>query len=97
MPNQREFNALVEDRVREDVLYRQALALGLDKDDEIVKRRMAQKMEFLAEDMAAAREPTTDELRSWFAQNTRLFALPARFSFRHLYFSTRFVNIGYVS
>jgi peptidyl-prolyl cis-trans isomerase C len=87
LPNQKEFNALVEDRVREDVLYREALALGLDKDDEIVKRRMAQKMEFLAEDMAAAREPTTDELRAWFARNINLFAMPARFSFRHLYFS----------
>ena len=87
LPNQNEFNALVEERIREDVLYHEALALGLDKDDEIVKRRMAQKMEFLAEDMAAAREPTSDELRSWFAQNTKLFAMPARLSFRHLYFS----------
>jgi peptidyl-prolyl cis-trans isomerase C len=87
LPNQREFNALVEDRVKQDVLYREALALGLDKDDEIVKRRMAQKMQFLAEDLAAAREPTTDELRAWFAQHTKLFAMPARLSFRHLYFS----------
>jgi hypothetical protein len=86
-PTQDEFNALVEDRVREDILYREALALGLDKGDTIVKRRMAQKMKFLAEDLAAAREPTTDELRSWFAQNSALFAMPARQSFRHLYFS----------
>ena len=62
---------MVEDRVREDILYREALALGLDKDDTIVKRRMAQKMQFLAEDVAAAQEPTTDELRSWFAEHTR--------------------------
>ena len=40
------------------MLYREALALGLDKDDTIIKRRMAQKMQFLAEDVAAAREPT---------------------------------------
>ena len=87
LPNKDEFSALVEDRIREDVLYREALALGFDKDDEIVKRRMAQKMKFLAEDMAAAREPATAELRTWFAQHTKLFALPARLSFRHLYFS----------
>jgi parvulin-like peptidyl-prolyl isomerase len=86
-PTQDEFNSLVDDRVREDILYREALALGLDKDDTIVRRRMAQKMEFLTEDVAAAREPTTDELRSWFAQNGDLFAMPARVSFRHLYFS----------
>jgi peptidyl-prolyl cis-trans isomerase C len=86
-PTQDEFNALVEDRVREDILYHEALAVGLDKDDTIVRRRMAQKMQFLAEDVAAAREPTTDELRSWFAQNSDLFAMPPRLSFRHVYFS----------
>lgn len=86
-PTQDEFNALVDDRVREDVLYREALTLGLDKEDEIVKRRMAQKMKFLAEDVATAREPTTEELRSWFTRHSDLFAMPARFSFRHLYFS----------
>jgi hypothetical protein len=61
--------------------------MGLDKDDEIVKRRMAQKMQFLAEDVAAAREPMTDELRGWFEKNSGKFAQPPRLSFRHLYFS----------
>ena len=42
---------LLEDRIKEEVLYREALAMGLDKDDTIVRRRMAQKMEFLAEDV----------------------------------------------
>jgi peptidyl-prolyl cis-trans isomerase C len=87
-PDQAEFNAMVEDRIREDVLYREALALGLDQEDTIVRRRMAQKMQFLAEDVAAAKEPTTEELRSWFPENSDLFAMPARLSFRHLYFST---------
>ena len=78
---------MVEDKVREEVLYREALAMGLDKDDTIVKRRMAQKMQFLAEDVAAAHEPTTAELKAWFEKNSDKFALPSRFSFRHLYFS----------
>src|SRR5208337_1303597 len=52
-PTPEEFNAMVEDKVREEVLYREALAMGLDKDDTIVKRRMAQKMQFLAEEDAA--------------------------------------------
>lgn len=86
-PTQAEFNAVLEDRVRQDILYREALALGLDKEDTIVKRRMAQKMQFLAEDVAAAREPTDDELRAWYAENGELFAMPARVSFRHFYFS----------
>jgi hypothetical protein len=86
-PTQAEFNAVLEDRVRQDILYREALALGLDREDTIVKRRMAQKMQFLAEDVATAREPTDDELRAWFADNSKLFSMPARVSFRHLYFS----------
>ena len=77
----------MEDKVREEILYREALAIGLDKDDTIVKRRMAQKMQFLAEDVAAAREPTTAELRTWFEKNSAKFAQPPRLSFRHLYFS----------
>ena len=78
---------MVEDKVREEVLYREALAMGLDKDDTIVKRRMAQKMQFLAEDVAAAHEPSTAELKAWFEKNSNQFALPSRYSFRHLYFS----------
>ena len=78
---------LVDARVREEILYREALALGLDKGDTIVKRRLAQKMEFLFEDVAALREPTTDELRAWFEQHAARFARPARATFVHRYFS----------
>ncbi len=86
-PTTEEFRLLVEQKVQSEVLYREGLALGLDKNDEIVKRRMAQKMQFLAEDVAAAREPTTGELKAWYAKNTAKFAMPKRVSFRHLYFS----------
>ena len=86
-PTPAEFQTMVEDKVREEVLYREALAMGLDKDDTIVKRRMAQKMQFLAEDVAAAHEPATSELKAWFDKNSNKFALPSRYSFRHLYFS----------
>ncbi len=86
-PTPAEFQAMVEDKVREEVLYREGLAMGLDKDDEIVKRRMAQKMQFLAEDVATAHEPSTGELKAWFEKNSSKFALPGRYSFRHLYFS----------
>jgi parvulin-like peptidyl-prolyl isomerase len=86
-PTVQEFDRLVENRVQEEILYREALALGLDKDDTIIKRRMAQKMQFLTEDIAAAHEPTTAELKTWYEKNTSLFAMPGRVSFRHLYFS----------
>ena len=61
--------------------------MGLDKDDTIVKRRMAQKMDFLAEDLSNLREPTRDELKAWFVKNNERFTVPGRASFRHLYFS----------
>jgi len=86
-PTAEEFNRLVEDKVQGEILYREALAMGLDKGDEIVKRRMAQKMQFLAEDVATAREPTAEQLRAWYEKNSASFALPPRVSFRHLYFS----------
>ena len=82
-----QMQSLVDAKVREEILYREALALGLDKGDTIVKRRMAQKMEFLFEDVAALREPTPDDLKVWFEKNSERFRLPARATFRHLYFS----------
>jgi parvulin-like peptidyl-prolyl isomerase len=88
LPTPQELERMVENKVQQEILYREALAMGLDKDDEIVKRRMAQKMQFLAEDVAAAREPTTAELKGWFEKNSAKFAQPPRLSFRHLYFSS---------
>jgi len=86
-PTQEEIQSLLEIRIREEVLYREALAMGLDKDDTIVKRRMVQKMDFLAEDLSDLREPSREELKEWFAKNAGRFSLPGRVSFRHLYFS----------
>jgi len=86
-PSPEQMQRLVDDKVREEVLYREALALGLDKDDTIVKRQLARKMEFLAEDVSKARDPKPGELRAWFAKNSDRFALPPRASFQHLYFS----------
>ncbi|MFO1313178.1 MAG: peptidylprolyl isomerase [Burkholderiales bacterium] len=86
-PTTEELARMVETKVQEEILYREGLALGLDKDDTIVKRRMAQKMQFLAEDVAAARTPASDELSAWYAKHEDRFQEPPRVSFRHLYFS----------
>jgi peptidyl-prolyl cis-trans isomerase C len=85
-PTPEQMRSLVELKVREEVLYREALALGLDKDDTIIKRRLAQKMEFLAEG-ASIHDPSTDTLRTWFKDNQQRFSRAPRVSFRHLYFS----------
>jgi hypothetical protein len=63
-PTPEEMRRLVESKIREEILYREALALGLDQGDTIVKRRMVQKMEFLAEDVSALREPNREELEA---------------------------------
>ncbi len=86
-PSPAEMQSLVAARVREEILYREALALGLDKDDAIVRRRLAQKLEFLFEDVAALRTPTQGELRAWFEKHATNFVRPGRATFRHLYFS----------
>jgi peptidyl-prolyl cis-trans isomerase C len=86
-PSRAEMQGLEETKIREEVLYREALMLGLDRDDVIVKRRLAQKMQFLAEDVAATHEPTTAELKTWYVKSSDRFTLPSRLSFRHLYFS----------
>jgi len=87
LPTPEELSPLVEEKIREEILYREALAMGLDKDDIIVKRRMAQKMQFLAEDVAAAHEPSAEELKAWYAKHGDGFAIPTRVGFRHAYFS----------
>ena len=86
-PTPDEMRGLIETRVRQEVLYREALTMGLDQNDEIIKRRLAQKMEFLAEDVSTIGTPTPEELKAWFEQNSARFALPGRLTFRHLYFS----------
>jgi peptidyl-prolyl cis-trans isomerase C len=86
-PDEEELRGLVNDYVREEMLHREALALGLDRDDTIVRRRMAQKMEFLTQDIAAAAEPDDAALRDFFEQNAARYAKAARISFRHIYFS----------
>ncbi len=78
---------LVDQKISEEVLYREGLALGLDSNDEIIKRRIAQKMDFLAADIAALQEPDREELAQWFSRHSDRFVRPPRASFRHLYFS----------
>lgn len=85
-PSEAELAGLLEDRVREEIFYREALALGLDRDDTIVRRRMRQKMEFLSEDLAAA-EPSEAELEGWLASHREVFRIEPRATFRQVYLS----------
>ncbi len=84
-PTYDELQGLIEDRVMEEVLYREALALGLDRDDVIIRRRLRQKMEFIADDFAATAEPTDDELEAFLDEHPELFMVDARLTFRQIY------------
>ena len=86
-PNQQELEALVEDQVREEIFYREAVRRGLDDGDVLVRRRLAQKLSFLIEDLAAVEQPGDDELRRFHQERADRYAEPARLSFRHLFFS----------
>ena len=86
-PTQGEMQGLVDDYVREEVLYREARAMGLDQDDVIVRRRMRQKFEFLAEDLATDRSPTDQELEAYLQQHLDRFREEPSFSFEHIFLS----------
>ena len=87
-PTQEELQGLVNDYVREEVLYREARTMGLDQDDVIVRRRMRQKFEFLAEDLAGRTGPPTDqELDAYLRQHGAKYSEEPSFSFEHIFFS----------
>jgi hypothetical protein len=79
-PTAEELRDLVEDHVTEEILYREAIALGLDRDDPVVRRRMRQKMEFLATDLAPD-EPTEVELEAFLEAHPERFERPGRTTF----------------
>ncbi len=86
-PTPRELKGIVENHVREQVMYREALKLGLDKNDSIVRRRMAQKLDFLFRDLTQQIEPTDPQLTDFLAANPERFEHPARLTFSHIYLS----------
>jgi PPIC-type PPIASE domain len=84
-PTVEELAGLVRDHVREEVYYREARALGLDKDDTVIRRRLRQKMEFVSDDIAAQAEPTDDELHAYLQAHPDSFRVEPRFTFRQVY------------
>jgi peptidyl-prolyl cis-trans isomerase C len=85
-PDSKQMENLINDYVRDEVLYREALASGLDKDDTIIRRRLVEKMEFLSQELASA-IPSDKDLQEYFDQNRDKFRIPAQIAFTHIYFS----------
>jgi hypothetical protein len=86
-PTAAELRGLVDAYIREEVYYREAIALGLDRNDTILRRRMMQKMEFLSNDLADLSIPDETALEQYFLANQQKYEQPARISFSHIYFS----------
>ncbi len=86
-PTETELKGLINSYIKEEVYYREALALGLDQNDTILRRRLMQKMEFLSSDLADLNTPDETALNKYFLDNQDKYKLPARVSFTHIYFS----------
>lgn len=84
-PTEDELEALIEEDVREEVYYREAMALGLDRNDAIVRRRLRLKMEFLMDSTANAVDPAAGELAAYFAANEEPYRLEPRLAFEQIY------------
>ena len=86
-PTQRELEGLIEDYIKEEVFYREAVMLGLDQDNAVIRRHLRQKMEFLSEDIAAQADPDEADLQAFLDAYPERFRDDTRLSFRHIYFN----------
>jgi hypothetical protein len=82
-----ELKALIDDWVREEIAVREAMAMGLDRDDTVIRRRLRQKLEFLVEDFGAAAPPTDAELQAWFDAHAGQYRTETRIALRQVFLS----------
>jgi hypothetical protein len=85
LPTHEELVGLVQDRIKEEILYREALALGLDQDDQVIRRRLRQKMEFLSTDLTESGPPSEAALQAYLDAHRDRFRTSERLSFTQVY------------
>lgn len=86
-PDAGEMRGLVQDYIAEEVYYREAIAMGLDRDDTVIRRRLRQKMEFISEDVADAVQPGDAQLQAYLDQHADRFLEPSRLTFQQVFLS----------
>jgi hypothetical protein len=86
-PNDQELKGQLDEQVREEMATREAMALGLDRDDTVIRRRLRQKLEFMNEDARDAMPPTDAELQAWLDAHPDTFRLEPEVAFRQVYLS----------
>mgnify|MGYP006140632825 FL=1 len=87
-PSTQELASAIEVYIREEVFYREALAMGLDRNDGIVRRRLSQKIQFLTEDLASLEAPEDEVLNVFLTTHADDYLNPARFTFKQVYLNT---------
>jgi len=83
-PSDIELKGLIDEHVKEEIAAREAMAMGLDRDDIVIKRRLRQKLEFLLVDEAAATPPTDAELKAWLHKHPESFRVEPQLAFRQV-------------
>jgi peptidyl-prolyl cis-trans isomerase C len=86
-PTPRELDGLIQQYIRETVLYREALTMGLNQHDPVIRRRLAQKLEFLAKDLVALTPPTEEELVAYFDAHRDRYQEPKLYTFTQVFFN----------
>lgn len=86
-PTEKELQSLINLNIKQEVFYQEALKMNLDHNDEIIKRRLAQKMQFLSNDIAAMMEPTDEILQEYFQKNSEKYLTPTSYSLYQITFS----------
>lgn len=87
-PTPEEFQALLQDYIRQEIAYRESRNMGLDQDDIIIRRRLRQKLELLAEDVAMLAPPDEAQLKAYLDQHEAEYRLEPRISLKQIYFSS---------
>lgn len=85
-PTEEELAGAIRDQARVKILYREAIAMGLDDGDTVIERRLAQKVEMLARSLITPEEPTDEVLRAWYAEYPDAFKQPDLYSVAHIFF-----------
>jgi hypothetical protein len=84
-PTVEELRGQVNQLIREQILSREAVSMGLDEGDMVVRRRLAQKMDFLFKDLSDIAEPSEGELRAYLQGNRDAYEIPEKVTFTHIY------------
>jgi peptidyl-prolyl cis-trans isomerase C len=84
-PTEQELTGVINQFIRETIFYREAIAMGLNNDDPITRRRMVQKMEFLTRDIAGFKQPQEGELEQYFSDNIKQYLSPDKLTFKHVF------------